>query len=325
MKPKVLVTRRIPDEGMKLIEGKFDLDINEEDRVLTKQEIIKRLKGKDALLCLLTDAIDKEVIESNPKIKIISNYAVGFNNVDVATATKHKIPVTNTPGVLTETTADLAFALLMSTARRVVESDKFAREGKFKGWAPMLFLGRDVYGKSLGILGLGRIGQAMAKRAVKGFEMKILYHDIKRDESFEKEFNAKFVSKETLLKESDFVSLHVPLIEETKHYIGEKELSMMKKTAILINTSRGPVVDEAALAKALKEKEIFAAGLDVFEEEPKIHPGLIGLDNVVIVPHIASASVETRGKMAEMAAKNLILIMEGKKPLSIVNEEVLKK
>ncbi|MDP2906742.1 MAG: D-glycerate dehydrogenase [Nanoarchaeota archaeon] len=325
MKPKVLVTRRIPDEGMKLIEGKFDLDINEEDRVLTKQEIIKRLKGKDALLCLLTDTIDKEVIESNPKIKVISNYAVGFNNVDVATATKHKIPVTNTPGVLTETTTDLAFALLMSAARRVVESDKFAREGKFKGWAPMLFLGRDVYGKTLGILGLGRIGHAMAKRGAKGFDMKILYHDVKRDESFEKEFNAKFVSKEALLKESDFVSLHVPLIEETKHYIGEKELGMMKKTAVLINTSRGPVVDEAALAKALKEKKIFAAGLDVYEEEPKIHPGLIGLDNVVIVPHIASASVETRGKMAEMAAKNLILVMEGKKPLSIVNEEVLKK
>jgi glyoxylate reductase len=324
MKPKVLVTRRIPDEGMKLIEGKFDLDINEEDRVLTKQEIIKRLKGKDALLCLLTDTIDKDVIESNPKIKVISNYAVGFNNVDVATATKHKIPVTNTPGVLTETTADLAFALLMSAARRVVESDKFAREGKFKGWAPMFFLGRDVYGKTLGILGLGRIGHAMAKRGAKGFDMKVLYHDVKRDESFEKEFNAKFVSKETLLKESDFVSLHVPLIEETKHYIGEKELSMMKKTAVLINTSRGPVVDEAALAKALKEKKIFAAGLDVYEEEPKIHPGLIGLDNVVIVPHIASASVETRGKMAEMAAKNLILVMEGKKPLSIVNEEALK-
>ena len=325
MKPKVLVTRRIPDEGMKLIEGKFDLDINEEDRVLTKQEIIKRLKGKDALLCLLTDTIDKDVIESNPKIKVISNYAVGFNNVDVATATKHNIPVTNTPGVLTETTADLAFALLMSAARRVVESDKYARANKFKGWAPMLFLGRDVYGKTLGILGLGRIGHAMAKRGAKGFDMKILYYDVKKDESFEKEFNAKFVSKETLLKESDFVSLHVPLIEETKHYIGEKELSMMKKTAVLINTSRGPVVDEAALAKALKEKKIFAAGLDVYEEEPKIHPGLIGLDNVVIVPHIASASVETRGKMAEMAAKNLILVMEGKEPLSIVNKEVLKK
>jgi len=324
MKPKVLVTRRVPDEGMKLLEGKFDLDINEEDRGLTKQEIIKRLKGKDALLCLLTDVIDKEVIESNPKIKVISNYAVGFDNVDVATATKYKIPVTNTQGVLTETTADLAFALLMSTARRVVESDKFAREGKFKGWAPMLFLGRDVYGKILGILGLGRIGRAVAKRAAKGFDMRILYHDIKKDENFEKEFNAKFVSKETLLKESDFVSIHVPLTKETKHYISEKELSLMKKTAVLINTSRGPVVDEAALAKALKEKKIFAAGLDVYEEEPKIHPGLIGLDNVVIVPHIASASVETRGKMAELAAKNLILAMEGKKPLSIVNEKVLR-
>ncbi|MBM3199892.1 D-glycerate dehydrogenase, partial [Candidatus Woesearchaeota archaeon] len=308
MKPKVLVTRRIPDEGMKLLEGKFELDINEEDRVLDKNEIIKRLKGKDALLCLLTDKIDKEVIESNPKIKVISNYAVGFDNVDLATATKHKIPVTNTPGVLTETTTDLAFALLMSAARRVVESDKYARSGKFKGWAPMLFLGRDVYGKTLGILGLGRIGHAMAKRASKGFDMKILYYDMKRDEAFEKEYNAKFVDKDTLLKESDFVSLHVSLTPETKHFIGAKELGLMKKTAVLINTSRGPVVDEDALVKALKEKKIFAAGLDVYEEEPKIHPGLIGLDNVVIVPHIASASFETRGKMAEMAAKNLILV-----------------
>jgi len=323
MKPKVLVTRRIPDEGMKLLEEKFELDINEEDRVLTKEEIIERLKDKDAMLCLLTDTIDKEVIESNPKVKVISNYAVGFNNIDVESATKHKIPVTNTPGVLTDTTADLAFILLMSAARRIVEADKFARSGKFDGWAPMMMLGRDVYGKTLGIIGLGRIGHAIVKRA-KGFNMNIIYYDRDRDEAFEKEYNAKFVDKETLLKEADFVSLHVPLTEETKHMISEKELDMMKDTAVLINTSRGPVVDEAALAKALKEKQIFAAALDVFEEEPKIHPELIKLDNAVIVPHIGSASVETRGKMAEMAAKNLILAMEGKEPISIVNKEVLK-
>lgn len=323
MKPKVLVTRRIPDEGMKILEGKFELDINEEDRVLTKEELIKKIKGKDAMLCLLTDTIDKDVIAANPKLKVISNYAVGFNNVDVATATKHKIPVTNTPGVLTETTADLAFTLLMTIARRVVEADKFARAGKFHGWAPMMFLGQDIYGKTLGIIGSGRIGVAVAKRAAKGFGMKVLYNDIVKNEELEKELSAKFVDKETLLKESDFVSVHVPLNEETKHLISEKELNLMKPTACLINTSRGPVVDEAALAKVLKEKKIFGAALDVYEEEPRIHPGLIGLDNVVIVPHIASASVETRGKMAEMAAKNLILVFEGKKPLSIVNEEVL--
>lgn len=323
MKPKLLVTRRIPDEGMKILEGKFELDINEEDRVLTKKELIKKIKGKDAMLCLLTDTIDKDVIAANPKLKVISNYAVGFNNVDVATATKHKIPVTNTPGVLTETTADLAFTLLMTIARRVVEADKFARAGKFHGWAPMMFLGQDIYGKTLGIIGSGRIGVAVAKRAAKGFGMKVLYNDIVKNEELEKELSAKFVDKETLLKESDFVSVHVPLNEETKHLISEKEINLMKSTACLINTSRGPVVDEAALAKVLKEKKIFGAALDVYEEEPRIHPGLIGLDNVVIVPHIASASVETRGKMAEMAAKNLILVFEGKKPLSIVNEEVL--
>lgn len=324
MKQKILVTRRIPDEGMRLLEKKFELDVNEEDRVLTKEEIIERIKDKDAMLCLLTDTIDKDIIEANPKLKVISNYAVGFNNIDVETATKHKIPVTNTPGVLTDTTADLAFALLISAARRIAEADRFARAGKFEGWAPMMLLGQDVYKKKLGIFGLGRIGHAIGKRAYKGFGMKIFYYDPERDEEFEKKCKAKYMEKEEILKQADFVSLHVPLTEQTRHMIGEKELGMMKKTAVLINTSRGPVVDEAALAKALKEKEIFAAALDVFEEEPKIHPELLKLDNVTLVPHIGSASTETRGKMAEMAAKNLILVFKGKKPLSIVNEEVLK-
>lgn len=323
MKPKILVTRRIPEMGIKLLEGKFELDINEEDRVMTKEEIIKRLKGKVGLLCLLTDTIDKDIIESNPKIKVISNYAVGFNNIDVATATKHGIIVTNTPGVLTETTADFAFALMLAAARRIVESDKFARQGRFNGWAPMLLLGQDVYGKKLGIIGLGRIGKAVAKRA-KGFDMEMIYYDMQRDEEFEKEYCAKFVDKETLLKESDFISIHVTLTDATRHMISRKEFSMMKKNCVLVNTSRGPVVDEAALVEALKNRKIFAAGLDVFEEEPKIHSGLIGLDNVIITPHLGSASVETREKMAEMAAENLIFAFEGKKPLSIVNEEVLK-
>ncbi|MCG2718698.1 MAG: D-glycerate dehydrogenase [Nanoarchaeota archaeon] len=324
MKPKILVTRRIPEEGMKLLEEKFDVDLNDEDRVLSKEEIIERLEGKEALLSLLTDNIDKEIIDKFPDLKVISNYAVGFNNIDIEAATAKGIPVTNTPGVLTETTADLAFILLCSIARRIVEADKFARAGKYKGWAPMLLLGNDVHGKKLGIIGLGRIGHEIAKRA-KGFNMELLYTDHDRDEEFEKQYNAKKLSQEELLKESDFVTLHVPLTDETKHLMSEKEFDMMKDTAYLINTSRGEVVDENALVEALKAKKIAGAALDVFEEEPKIHPGLIELDNVIIVPHIGSASKETRGKMAEMAAKNMINIFEGKEPLSIANKEVLEK
>ena len=324
MKPKILVTRRIPNEGMKLLEEKFELDINEEDRVLTKEELLERLEGKDAMVCLLTDDINKEVIEAYPKLKVISNYAVGFNNIDVDAATEKNIPVTNTPGVLTETTADLAFTLITAIARRIVEADKYAREGKFKGWAPMMFLGQDVYKKKLGIIGLGRIGHALAKRAHNGFDMEILYADPNPDEDFEKEYNATHLTKEELLKQADFVSIHVPLLEETRHLIAEEELEMMKETAYLINTARGEIIKEDALANALKENKIAGAALDVFEEEPKIHSDLKDLNNVIIVPHIGSASKETRGKMAEMAAKNLINIFEGEKPLSIVNEEVLK-
>jgi len=324
MKPKILVTRRIPDEGIKLLEKKFELEINEENRPLPKEEIMERLEGKEALLCLLTDTIDEELMAAYPDLKVISNYAVGYNNIDVDFATKQGIPVTNTPGCLTDTTADFAFALLMSIARRVVESDKFARAGKFEGWAPMLYLGNDVYKKKLGIIGLGRIGHAIAKRAHKGFDMEIVYADTRKDEEFEKEYNAKQLSKEELLKEADFVTLHVPLTEETKHMISEKELEMMKETAYIINTSRGPVIDEEALAEALKEKKIAGAALDVFENEPRINDDLKKMDNVIIVPHIASASKDTRGKMAEIAATNLINIFEGKKPISIVNAEVLK-
>jgi len=324
MKPKILVTRRIPDEGMKLLEEKFEIDLNDEDRVLTKEEIMERLKGKDAMVCLLTDNIDKELIDKYPNLKVISNYAVGFNNIDIDAATAKGIPVTNTPGVLTETTADMAFTLLCSIARRVVEADKFARAGKFKGWAPMMFLGNDIHGKTLGIIGLGRIGHEIAKRA-KGFNMKIVYTDPQEDKKFEEEYDAKKLSQEDLLKEADFVSLHVPLLDSTHHLMAEKEFEMMKDTAYVINTARGPVIKEEALVDALKEGKIAGAALDVFEEEPKIHPGLIELDNAIIVPHIASASKETRGKMAELAAKNMINIFEGKEPLSIVNPEVLKK
>ncbi|HHW12740.1 MAG TPA: D-glycerate dehydrogenase [Firmicutes bacterium] len=315
---KVYVTRRIPQPALDLLSASCEVEVNEEDRVLTKAELISKVKGRDAVLCLLTDTIDAEVLDAAQGVKIFANYAVGYNNIDVEAATKRKIWVSNTPGVLTDTTADLAWALIFAVARRVVEADRFTREGKFKGWAPMLFLGQDVTGKTLGIIGGGRIGEAVGKRA-QGFAMKVLYNDIVRNVEFEKATGATYVDKETLLKEADIISLHVPLLPETRHLIGAHELSLMKPTAILINTARGPVVDEDALVKALKAKQIYGAGLDVFEEEPKVHPGLLELDNVVLLPHIASASMETRTKMGLMAAENILAVMKGQVPPYHVN------
>ncbi|MBM4086523.1 MAG: D-glycerate dehydrogenase, partial [Planctomycetes bacterium] len=275
------------------------------------------------VLCLLTDTIDAEVLDAAKGAKIFANYAVGFNNIDVKAATERGILITNTPGVLTDATADMAWALLFSAARRIVEGDKYTRAGKFKGWSPMLFLGGDITGKTLGIVGAGRIGAAMARRSV-GFKMKVLYCDPTRNEELERELGAKQVDMPTLLKESDFVSVHVLLTPATRHLIGEKELGMMKPTGYLINTSRGPVVDEAALVKALEEKKIAGAGLDVYEDEPKLKPGLAKLPNAVIPPHIASATIWTRGKMAEMAATNLVAALKGERPPNLVNPEVLK-
>ena len=321
-KKKVFVTRRIPQPGLDLLKD-FDMTLNPEDRVLTKQELIAGGKGKDAVLCLLTDPIDGEIMDALPTVKIFANYAVGFNNIDVEAATKRKVAITNTPGVLTDTTADFAWTLLMAAGRRLVEADKYCRAGKYEGWGPMLFLGHDIHHKTLGIVGMGRIGQAVARRA-HGFEMKILYTDeFRLPPEKEQELRATFVSLEQLLKESDFVSLHVPLMASTKHLIGKKQLEMMKKTAVLVNTSRGPVVDERALVEALKNQTIFAAGLDVYEEEPRLAPGLADLDNVTIPPHIASASIDTRAKMATMAASNIIAFFKGEKPPNIVNPEVL--
>jgi lactate dehydrogenase-like 2-hydroxyacid dehydrogenase len=321
-KKKVFVTRRIPQPGLDLLKD-FDMTLNPEDRVLTKQELIAGGKGKDAVLCLLTDPIDGEIMEALPTVKIFANYAVGFNNIDVEAATKRKVAITNTPGVLTDTTADFAWTLLMAAGRRLVEADKYCRAGKYEGWGPMLFLGHDIHHKTLGIVGMGRIGQAVARRA-HGFEMKILYTDeLRVPPEKEQELRATFVSLEQLLKESDFVSLHVPLMASTKHLIGKKQLELMKKTAVLVNTSRGPVVDEKALVEALKNQTIFAAGLDVYEEEPRLAPGLADLNNVTIPPHIASASIDTRAKMATMAASNIIAFFKGEKPPNIVNPEVL--
>lgn len=321
--PNIYVTRQIPEAGLELLRKKFGtFEINTEDRVLTKKELKEKVKGRDGILSLLTDPIDAEILEEvGSQCKVISNYAVGFNNIDVATASKKKIMVTNTPGVLTDATADLAIALLFSCARSIVEADKFTREGKFRGWAPMLFLGQDITGRTLGIVGAGRIGSNVAIKMAKGFGMKILYVNRTRETELEAKTGAKQVDMKTLLKESDFVSLHVNLSPETTHMIGEKELNLMKPNSILINTARGPVVDEKALVKALKEKKIFGAGLDVFEREPEIEKELLTEPRAIIVPHIASATLWTRSRMAEMAAQNLIDALEGKMPEYCVNKD----
>ncbi len=322
-KPKVYVTRLIPDDGMKLLYEKCEVTVNPHDRVASREELLENVKGKDAMLCLLTDTIDAAIMDANPGLKIIANYAVGFNNIDVKAASARGIPVSNTPGVLTDTTADMAWTLIMAAARRVVEGDKFTRAGKFAGWAPLLLVGQDVHHKTLGIVGFGRIGQTVAKRAT-GFDMKILYYDVNQMPEVAKQYNAEYRELDDLLRESDFISLHVDLNESTRHLIGSREFGLMKPDAYLINTSRGPVVDEKALVQALKSDRIAGAGLDVYEDEPVLAPGLAELDNAVIPPHIASATRETRGAMARIAAENVLAALAGQRPPTIVNPEVWK-
>jgi lactate dehydrogenase-like 2-hydroxyacid dehydrogenase len=321
---KIFVTRKIPEPGLELLRKEYEMEVFPHDRIPTKKEIIKGLKGKDGLLCLLSDPIDEEVINSEPKLKMIASYAVGYDNIDVKAATKRGIPVSNTPGVLTDATAEMAWALMFSVARRIAEADKFTRAGKFKGWAPMLMLGQDVSNKTLGIIGAGRIGTAFALKS-KGFNMKVSYVDEIQNIILERELGAKKASFDDVIKKSYYISVHVPLIPSTHHLIGEKELQLMKKNAVLINTSRGPIIDEKALAKALKEKWIFGAGLDVYEHEPSIPKELLKLDNVVLQPHSASATTETRTKMAIMAAENMIAGLSGKIPPNCINPEVFKK
>lgn len=320
--PKVFITKKIPEKGIKILqENGYQVVVNPEDRVLSKQELIKALKDKnyEAVLCLLTDKIDNDVFEAAGKqCKIFANYAVGYDNIDLKAAAERNVIVTNTPEVLTESVAEHTIALMFAIARRIVESDQYMRDGKYIGWAPMLFLGNDLVGKTLGLAGLGRIGAAVAKRMHDGFEMKIIYYDVKRNEELEKQYHLEYRDLESLLKEADFVSLHVPLLPATRHLIGEAQLKMMKKTAYLINTSRGPVVDEKALVAALKNGEIKGAALDVYEEEPKMAPGLAELPNTVLTPHTASATEETRNAMSELAAKNIVAVLNGQPPLTPV-------
>lgn len=319
---KIYITRMVPEEGIKILRDKgFEVVVNPEDRVLAKEELIANLKNKnyDALFCLLTDKIDGEVMDSfGSQLKIIANMAVGIDNIDVAEAQKRNILVANTPGILTDTVAEHAFALMLAVARRIAEADKFTKSGKWQSWSPTLFLGNDLGGKTLGIIGLGRIGSRVAHYAAKGFNMNVVYYDVNRNEGFEKEFSTVYTSLDDLLKQSDFVSIHTPMLDSTRHLINAENLKIMKSSAYLINTSRGPVVDEAALAYALKNKIIKGAALDVFEFEPNIMPELLALDNVILTPHIASATEETRSKMSVLAATNIIEALEGRTPPSIV-------
>lgn len=307
-KPKLLLTRLLPQKAMDKLQEVFELHANTSDRAMQIRELNEHIAGKDALVCLLNDRIDAELIAAADKLKVIANYAVGYNNIDLEAAKARNIAVCNTPGVLTESTADLAWALIMATARRIPESDKFSREGKFLGWEPLLFLGKDIHHKTLGILGMGRIGQAVARRAI-GFGMDIIYHG---PSTKELDFPAQYVEFDTLIREADILSLHLPLTPETRHMIGEKELRAMKPGAILINTARGAIVDEKMLIKALREGWIWAAGLDVYEEEPEIPAKLKELPNVLVLPHIGSASLETREAMGMLAARNAIAIIDGK-------------
>ncbi|QOR34295.1 D-glycerate dehydrogenase [Clostridium sp. 'deep sea'] len=313
---KVLVTSKLPGEYLNWLSTKCDLTVYDgPNKFMSYSELLAVVHTYDGLLTFVTNKIDKTIIDAGKKLKVISNYAVGYNNIDVEYCTKRGIKVCNTPGVLTETTADCAFALLLATARRIVEADKYVRDKKFTGWQPDLFMGLDVYGKTLGIIGMGRIGKAVSKRA-SGFNMRVIYYDYSQDKQNKQ---ATKVSLEQVLTESDFISLHVPYLQSTHHLIDENALKSMKSSAILINTARGPVVDEKALALALKNGTIAGAGLDVFEKEPTVYEDLLNLNNAILLPHIGSSSLATRHKMVELAVKNLWQVINNKPPLHAVN------
>ncbi len=323
-RPRVFVTRVIPDAGLDRVREACDLDLWEDDMPPARDELLRRVAGVDGLLSLLTDRVDDELLDAaGPQLKVVSNFAVGFDNIDVPALTKRRLPAGNTPGVLTETTADLAFALLMAAARRIPESVDYVREARWKTWGPMLLMGVDIHGATLGIVGFGRIGREMARRG-RGFGMNVIYHDVHpATPGEEAELGARRVEMDELLRDSDFVSLHVNLTEETNHLIDADALRAMKPTAVLVNTSRGPVVDAGALETALRDGEIFAAGLDVTDPEPLPvdHP-LVAMPNCVVVPHIASATRVTRDRMSEMAAANLLAGMRGERLPTPLNPEV---
>jgi glyoxylate reductase len=321
-KPKVYATHPMFESARKLLESRCEVDYWRGPARPPRATLLERVAGKDALLCLLTEKINDEVLSAGPNLKIVANIAVGFDNIDVPACTRRRVFASNTPGVLDETTADFAFTLLMAVARRLLEGDRLTRSGQWTGWDLDQLCGADIWGKTLGLVGFGRIGRAVARRA-SGFNMRVIYSDaIRAPLDAERELKAEYLSMDRVFAESDFLSLHVPLLPETRGLISTARLAQMKPTVFIINTSRGPVVDEAALVAALEARKIGGAALDVYEKEPQVHPGLVGRSDVILAPHIASASVDTRTKMAVMATENVIAALDGKRPPNALNPEV---
>lgn len=319
MSKSVLVANVLPAEALALIPNEISVDYHDSLDALPRSELMARIRGKDGLICHILSTVDDELLAAVPTLKVVANVAVGYNNIDVAAARRRGVVVTNTPDVLTETTADFAWALLMAAARRVAEADRFVRSGQWDRWQWDLLWGADIHGKTLGVVGFGRIGRAVARRAL-GFNMRVLYQDaVPADAAVERDLRASRVDLEALLSESDFVSLHTPFLPETRHLMNARTLRLMKRSAILVNAARGPVVEEAALVRALQEGWIAGAGLDVFEAEPKVHPGLLSLANVVMAPHIGSASLDTRIAMATLAVRNCLAVLDGKPPITPVS------
>ena len=322
-KPKILSTRPLFPAARAVLDRHFEVDYWTPAERITREELLKRMADKDGLVCLLTEKVDEELLGRAPKLRIAATVSVGYDNIDVAACTRHKVAATNTPGVLDDTTADFAWTLLMAIARRLLEGDAWMRSGTWPGWDLDQLVGGDVWGKTLGVLGFGRIGRGVARRA-SGFNMRVLYSDaVRAPEDVERELRAEFVDRDRLFRESDFISLHVPLLPDTRHLISRDNLEKMRRTAFLVNTSRGPVVDEAALAEALENKKIAGAALDVYEHEPLVNPVLLGRRDVILTPHIASASLDTRTKMAVMAVDNVVALFEGRRPPNALNADAL--
>lgn len=320
---KIFITSQYPGESVKRLSKKYDVEVYPKSTLPTHKELLEQARDSVALITTVSDIVDKELIDQSPQLKIVSNSGVGYENVDIPYATEKGIFVTNTPNVLTETTADLAWALMFSVARRIVEADSYVREGKFTCWHPSLLLGMNIHEKTLGVYGMGRIGSAVARRA-KGFNMRVIYQNRSKNENAETETGAEYVDFETLLKESDFIVITAPLTDETRGRFGQGEFQKMKSTSIIVNVGRGPIIREAELASALKTGVIWGAGLDVFENEPEVNNELIELKNTVLVPHIGSASIQTREKMIDMAVTSVELALSGEIPKYLVNPEVLK-